>query len=62
MNSYDLLFVGHITIDEIEAKEGSARGVPGGAPLFGALPRLQAARVLRWLREWPKKMKVILPH
>jgi sugar/nucleoside kinase (ribokinase family) len=36
MNSYDLLFVGHITIDEIEAKEGSARGVPGGAPLFGA--------------------------
>ncbi|OPY66382.1 MAG: pfkB family carbohydrate kinase [Syntrophorhabdus sp. PtaU1.Bin050] len=37
MNRYDLLFVGHITIDEIEAKEGSARGVPGGAPLFGAL-------------------------
>jgi sugar/nucleoside kinase (ribokinase family) len=36
MNSYDLVFVGHITIDEIEAKEGSARGVPGGAPLFGA--------------------------
>jgi sugar/nucleoside kinase (ribokinase family) len=36
MDSYDLVFVGHITIDEIEAKEGSARGVPGGAPLFGA--------------------------
>jgi len=37
MTSYDLLFVGHITIDEIVAKEGSARGVPGGAPFFGAL-------------------------
>ncbi|HBA53965.1 carbohydrate kinase family protein [Syntrophorhabdus aromaticivorans] len=37
MSSYDLLFVGHVTIDEIEAKEGSAGGVPGGAPLFGAL-------------------------
>ncbi len=36
MDSYDLVFMGHITIDEIEAKEGSARGVPGGAPLFGA--------------------------
>jgi hypothetical protein len=37
MNSHDFLFVGHITIDEIEAKKGSANGVPGGAPLFGAL-------------------------
>ncbi len=36
MDSYDLVFVGHITIDEIEAKEGSVCGVPGGAPLFGA--------------------------
>jgi sugar/nucleoside kinase (ribokinase family) len=36
MNRYDLVFMGHVTIDEIEAKEGSARGVPGGAPFFGA--------------------------
>ncbi|HEX9911338.1 MAG TPA: PfkB family carbohydrate kinase [Desulfatiglandales bacterium] len=36
MNRYDLVFMGHVTIDEIEAKEGSARGVPGGAPYFGA--------------------------
>ena len=28
--------MGHITIDDIEAKEGFARGVPGGAPFFGA--------------------------
>jgi sugar/nucleoside kinase (ribokinase family) len=37
MTGYDLLFVGHVTIDEIEAKEGSARSVPGGAPFFGAI-------------------------
>jgi sugar/nucleoside kinase (ribokinase family) len=37
MNSYDLVFVGHVTIDDIEAAEGSSSGVPGGAPFFGAL-------------------------
>jgi len=36
MNRYDLVFMGHVTIDEIEATQGSARGVPGGAPYFGA--------------------------
>ena len=36
LNRYDLVFMGHVTMDEIEAKEGSARGVPGGAPYFGA--------------------------
>jgi sugar/nucleoside kinase (ribokinase family) len=36
MNRYDLVFIGHVTIDEIVAEEGSARGLPGGAPLFGA--------------------------
>jgi sugar/nucleoside kinase (ribokinase family) len=36
MNRYDLVFMGHVTIDEIDAPEGSARGVPGGAPFFGA--------------------------
>jgi len=36
MIRYDLVFMGHVTIDEIEAPEGSARGVPGGAPFFGA--------------------------
>ncbi|MBN2035068.1 MAG: hypothetical protein JW836_17525 [Deltaproteobacteria bacterium] len=36
MNRYDLVFMGHVTIDEIEAKEGSTHGVPGGAPYFGA--------------------------
>lgn len=36
MNRYDLVFIGHVTIDEIDAAEGSARSVPGGAPFFGA--------------------------
>ena len=36
MKKYDIIFIGHVTIDEIVASEGSACGVPGGAPLFGA--------------------------
>ncbi len=36
MNRYDLVFIGHVTIDQIEGREGYARGVPGGAPFFGA--------------------------
>jgi sugar/nucleoside kinase (ribokinase family) len=36
MKRYDLVFVGHVTFDDIEAKEGSSQSVPGGAPLFGA--------------------------
>lgn len=37
MDQYDLVFMGHITIDKIDAAEGSACDVPGGAPFFGAL-------------------------
>ena len=36
MKKYDIVFIGHVTIDEIVTEEGSARGLPGGAPLFGA--------------------------
>jgi sugar/nucleoside kinase (ribokinase family) len=36
MKSYEIVFIGHVTIDEIVAAEGSAKGVPGGAPFFGA--------------------------
>src|SRR4030042_4869872 len=36
MNRYYIVFIGHVTVDQIEAPEGSARGVPGGAPFFGA--------------------------
>jgi sugar/nucleoside kinase (ribokinase family) len=36
MKQYDLVFVGHVTFDDIEAREGASQRVPGGAPLFGA--------------------------
>lgn len=36
MKRYDIVFVGHVTIDEIVAMEGSAAGAPGGAPFYGA--------------------------
>ena len=36
MKSYDLVFAGHITFDDIEAPGTATRDVPGGAPLFGA--------------------------
>jgi sugar/nucleoside kinase (ribokinase family) len=36
MKRYDLVFLGHVTFDNIEAREGSSHRVPGGAPLFGA--------------------------
>jgi sugar/nucleoside kinase (ribokinase family) len=37
MNRYDLVFMGHESIYEVDAPEGSARGLPGGASSFGAL-------------------------
>jgi len=37
MKKYDIVFIGHITIDEIVAAEGSSSGTVGGAPLFGSL-------------------------
>ena len=40
MKRYDLVFVGHVTFDDIEAREGSSQRVPGGAPLFGAFAAL----------------------
>jgi hypothetical protein len=36
MNRYDLVFVGHESTYEIDAPEGSARALPGGAASFGA--------------------------
>jgi len=37
MNRYDLVFVGHESTYEVDAPEGSARDLPGGAASFGAL-------------------------
>jgi sugar/nucleoside kinase (ribokinase family) len=44
MNRYDIVFMGHVTVDEIEAPEGSARRVPGGAPFFGAFATCSAKK------------------
>jgi len=44
MKRYDIVFIGHVTIDEIDASEGSARDVTGGAPFFGALAAAGAKR------------------
>ena len=49
MNRYDLVFVGHESTYEVDAPEGSARGLPGGAASFGAL----AAR-------WSKKKIAVI--
>jgi hypothetical protein len=49
MNCYDLVFVGHESTYEVDAPEGSARGLPGGAASFGAL----AAR-------WSKKKIAVI--
>jgi len=44
MKKYDVVFIGHVTIDEIDAAEGAAQGVPGGAPFFGAFAAAGAAK------------------
>jgi len=55
MKRYDLVFVGHVTFDDIEAREGSSQRVPGGAPLFGAFAALptnkRIAVITRMARE-----------
>ena len=55
MKPYDLVFVGHVTFDDIEAREGSSQRVPGGAPLFGAFAALptnkRIAVITRMARE-----------
>jgi sugar/nucleoside kinase (ribokinase family) len=37
MNRYDLVFVGHESTYEVDAPEGTAQDLPGGAASFGAL-------------------------
>lgn len=55
MKRYDLVFVGHITFDDIEAREGSSQRVPGGAPLFGAFAAAASSKriavITRMVRE-----------
>jgi sugar/nucleoside kinase (ribokinase family) len=60
MNNYDLVFVGHITIDDIEAAEGSSAGVPGGAPFFGALAAAPSKKKIAVITKVAKQDEHIL--
>lgn len=60
MNRYDVVFVGHVTIDEIEAKEGSAQGVPGGAPYFGALAACRSGKKIAVLTRMAREDRHLL--
>jgi hypothetical protein len=60
MNRYDLVFMGHVTIDEIDAAEGSARGVPGGAPFFGAFAACGSKKKIALITRMAEKDASIL--
>ncbi len=60
MNNYDLVFVGHITIDKIEALEGASSGVPGGAPFFGALAAIPSKKKIAVITKIAQQDKHIL--
>lgn len=55
MKRYDLVFVGHVAFDDIEAKEGSSRSVPGGAPLFGAYAAAPSKKSIAIITRMAKK-------
>ncbi|NWG01757.1 MAG: hypothetical protein HXY44_02735 [Syntrophaceae bacterium] len=60
MNHYDIVFIGHVTVDQIEAPEGSACGIPGGAPLFGAFAASSAKKRIAVVTRMAEKDKYIL--
>jgi sugar/nucleoside kinase (ribokinase family) len=60
MNRYDLVFMGHVTVDEIDAAEGSARAVPGGAPFFGAFAACCAKKKIAVVTRMAEKDASIL--
>ena len=60
MERYDLVFVGHVTFDDIEAREGSSRDVPGGAPLFGAVAAASSKKSIAVITRMAKKDEYIL--
>lgn len=60
MNNYDLVFVGHITVDNIEALEGASSGVPGGAPFFGSLAAIPTKRNIAVITKMSKQDQHII--
>jgi hypothetical protein len=51
MNHYDIVFTGHVTVDQIEALEGSAHDVAGAAPFSEHLLPARQRRGLPLLQE-----------
>lgn len=60
MNNYDLVFVGHITVDNIEALEGASSGAPGGAPFFGSLAAIPTKRNIAVITKMSKQDQHII--
>jgi len=60
MNCYDIVFIGHVTVDQIEAPEGSAHGVPGGAPFFGAFAACWAKKRIAVVTRMAEEDKYVL--
>jgi sugar/nucleoside kinase (ribokinase family) len=60
MSRYDIVFIGHVTIDQIDAPEGSALGVPGGAPLFGAFAACWAKKRIAVVTRMAEEDKHVL--
>ena len=60
MKKYDIVFIGHVTIDEIVATEGSSRGIGGGAPLFGAIAAAVTGKKIAVITKIAKKDRYIV--
>ncbi len=60
MNRYDIVFMGHVTVDQIEAPEGSALAVPGGAPFFGAFAACWAKKRIAVVTKMAEEDKHVL--
>jgi len=58
--TYDLVFVGHVTIDEIVAAEGSSSGVPGGAPFFGAFAAVASEKKIAVITKIAERDKYVI--
>ncbi len=60
MKHYDLILIGHVTIDHIEAPDADARGIPGGAPFYGAFAACWSKKKIAIITRMAEKDKAIL--
>jgi sugar/nucleoside kinase (ribokinase family) len=59
-SKYDIIFIGHVTIDEIVATEGSSSGIGGGAPLFGSVAAAVTGKKVAVITKIAKKDRYIV--